>query len=166
MALGILMIGITSSLSLMVVTLAQSRLNQHAVVVANLAREGIEVVRFIRDAKEGLTLPPGNGFDQVFPQVIGDSDTIVVDGFSSEVSQKTVPLVVSTITDCQNCDLFLDQDRYVTSATASALPTPYERLIRLTRVSASEGKVESIVYWRDRKRDHTFVLEDHLFDWR
>ena len=49
-ALGIIIVGVIGSLSLSVVALSSSRESETRVIAANLAREGIEVARNIRDS--------------------------------------------------------------------------------------------------------------------
>jgi len=163
-SLGILLLGLVASVSLMVATIAHSQRNQYAVVVANLAREGIEIVRLVRDTKEATS--SGNGFDDTFPVAIGVSRSVVVDGFSVDLSPDAQPLGVTSINDCTNCDLWLDGGRYVTAPTPTAQPTIYKRLVMVTRVSASEGKVEAVISWKERSASRTLLLEEHLFDWR
>src|SRR3989338_5345228 len=59
-SLGILMLGIGASLTLVTATVSYSKQTESLIVVVNLAREGLEIVRAIRDVGGFDALPGGD----------------------------------------------------------------------------------------------------------
>ena len=149
-SIGILLMGISASLTLITSTIAYSKQTENLVVVVNLAREGIEVVRSIRDVTVFAVLPPGN-------------TSWIVD---RETTSLTIPATYSGGTDihaCTNCVLYLNNNQYrATSGTA----TVYWRLIKINTLSATEKEVVSTMRWTEHGRVHTYTLTTILTDWK
>lgn len=148
-ALGILVLGIITTLTLMTSTIIFSQASEQSIVVVNLAREGIEAARGIRDL---------NGFDALS---VGNK-TVDVDG-DLELENATFD-GEENIENCTNCDLYLNSGRYLHSGSAEQ-KTIFRRLVIISDESANEKKIISQVYWSEHGRAHTFTLEDHLTDW-
>ncbi len=147
-AIGILILGIVSALTLMVRTLNFSQSSEQSVVVVNLAREGIEMVRSIRSTDGFAALNTGS-------KIIDVEGSLSLEDAHFIGDQK--------IENCINCSLYLYNGRYVHNDLGEI--TPFKRLIILADESSSEKKVISQVYWTEHNREHLFSLEDHLTDW-
>lgn len=149
-ALGILMIGVMASLILLISTFNFAERSEQEIVVVNLAREGIEAVRTLRN-NNAVDLFSG-GYD-------GKNFIIDVDenfNLDSEVG-------TSAIQECDQCILYLNNDRYLHNAAGAA--TNFRRMITIEDVSVSEKKVLSKVYWTLKGNSYEFLLETNLTDW-
>ncbi len=149
-SIGILLLGIAASLTLITSTIAYSKQTESLIVVVNLAREGIEVVRSIRDVAGFSVLPPGN-------------TSWIVD---RETTSLTIPATYSGGTDihtCTNCTLYLNNNQYrITAGT----PSLYRRLIKINTLSVTEKEVVSTIRWTEHGRVHTYALTTILTDWK
>lgn len=150
-SLGVLLFGIVTSLTLMTATFSSSKETEQVLVVVNLAREGIELVRNIRDTES-------QGFS-----ALSDGEWIIdADNFLL-----TIPAQFSgseVITNCTNCTLKLSASNKYNHTLGTN--TIFKRMVTITPVSVWEKEIISEVMWQDRGRTHTFLLEDHLTDWR
>lgn len=143
-AIAIISIGLMAGLALMTMTIASSSMGTSQLIAANLAQEGIEVVRNIRDDnwldpeaenwKDGL--PAGSGY------VNWDSNKVKKTGSD---------------------ELHLDVDNRYTHEAGTL--TPFRRHIEITD-AGDYLIVKSIVNWTERGRSHSITLEDHLYNWQ
>ncbi|MEO0076307.1 MAG: hypothetical protein ABIK19_01390 [candidate division WOR-3 bacterium] len=143
-----------------------------------LAREGIELVRAIRDSQwlnPMKVWPYGlddNDSDYDEYWIIDYDDTNLTEAIFSPPNQETVD-------KCTNCQLYLTPSGQYTHSASGNTQTVFKRLIHITNgddlgaicpdPSNSHGcekKVESIVYWTERGRSHQITLESRLTDWR
>jgi len=147
-SLGILLMGIGASLTLMTSAIAFSRQTEDIVVVMNLAREGLELVRGLRDTNGYGTLTEGSW---------------VTDRNSTSLSVAASFSGGSGITACINCGLHLNNGQYLTTP---GTPTPYARYIEITDISPSEKQVSSYMRWTEHGRTHTYTLNTVLTDWQ
>lgn len=117
-------------------------------VATNMAQEGIEVVRALRDkawmdsAPYDRDLPSGDGL------VSWDSDTIIPYDSSSYMK--------------------LDPATGVYSQTVGT-DTIFKRRIDITKVPSPcncEVKVTSEITWLENQNNRVLTVEDHLFDWK
>ncbi len=162
-ALGILVIGIVSAVALMLNTLNFSRNSEKTIVVVNLAREGLEMVRSIRDLNRSLS-ETGEGLaDLGVGAKIVDANYLTGELELSAASFSSG----SEIKNCLNCTLKLYNKRYYHSAPEgeSTTETIFKRMITISEVSANEKKIISEVYWSEKGLEHIFRLEDHLTNW-
>ena len=149
-ALGILITGITVSLSLMTSVIVFSQSSEQMIVVTNLAREGIELVRIIRSTDGFSSLAVGDKIS-VIDYIDGDID--LSNAGSSEIST------------CENCKLYLYNGRYYhNSPPETSEVTQFRRMVIISNVG-SEKKIVSKIYWTERGREHNFKLETILTDW-
>jgi hypothetical protein len=147
-ALGILVLGISSSLALMTSSMAFSSFSEQQVVVVNLAREGIELIRSLRSS---------DGFSS-----LTNGDYVIEADESGNLSLTGVSLVEAGISGCDGCRLYFNNGHY--NHVPSEEVSIYKRLISISD-SDNGKKIISQVYWSERGRDHYFTLEAHLTDW-
>jgi len=171
-ALAILILGIFSVLTMTTSSVVLSQASEQNIVVVNLAREGLELVRGVRDfshyneEQATASLPADvdvffdlNGCFAVdaknFTLRSGPNDTGLNDSDCEE-----------GVFTCDECRLFNDVNtgRYVHGGV-----TGQETVFRRTVKIEPDGtglKVLSKVSWTERGRNHEFVLEDHLTEWQ
>jgi prepilin-type N-terminal cleavage/methylation domain-containing protein len=122
---------------------------RNSLIASNLAQEGAEVTRAIRDANWFAPGPPAysDGLDSCNAgcTVQYDSDAPVVAAFMA------TPLKLDPVTGLY---------QYNTGD-----PTPFSRTITVTTLSAHELRVVSLVTWKERGIDKSSQVEYHLYDW-
>ncbi len=152
-ALSILIVGIVASLSLTQSSLMTSKTNENIVISVNLAREGIELVRAIRDSRS-------MGFSSlVNGEYIIDAD----DNFNLNSSADS-----SDIGQCNNCRLYLLNDKYTHNTSGSQ--TVFKRMVTIsdgTSFSCGGGceKIVTVYVLRDGAPS-PYKLSIHLTNWR
>ena len=147
-AIMILVFGVVPSLAVILTGNAFSSSVRDRLVASNLAQEGMEVVRAIRDA---------NWFDNE-PFDLGLSDGIYRLEWSSD----------ALLPESQNPPL------KVTPAGlynySSGVDTTFRRRIIITRIDPlgcnCELRIITEVTWPERGRTKTVQVESHLFNWR
>jgi type II secretory pathway pseudopilin PulG len=163
-SLGILMLGVGASLTLVTATIAYSKQTESLIVITNLAREGLEVVRAIRDVQGFANLPGATP---------GDNSSWIIDRTTTTFDQSAlspdVPATNATfsggvtIHECTNCTLSINNNQYLmTPGTA----TPFSRLITINTLSAEEKEVISTMRWTEHGRVHTYQLTTVLTNWK
>ncbi|KKQ47281.1 MAG: hypothetical protein UU54_C0005G0017 [Candidatus Yanofskybacteria bacterium GW2011_GWA2_41_22] len=111
---------------------------------ANLAQEGIEIVRAIRDNNWFQSLDFDNNITAGTWRVDWNSDTLIALG--------------------SNPALKINNGLYNYSAGTDSL---FKRTITVTKVNAAELQIVSNVTWTERgNRAKSITAESHLFNWR
>jgi len=149
-ALNILVIGIVASLTLSTSSLRFSQASEQSLVMVSLAREGLEIVRTIRDT-EGLSALPI------------EETNFVVDSLSN-FNLDTAVNVYYQINYCEQCRLYLNTNGVYNHS--NGIRTDYKRLIKVLPVSPTERRAISMVSWEERGRIHQYQLETYFTDWR
>ena len=160
-----MLIGVVAMLTLTVVSLSVSSISKQRVVALNLAREGIEIVRAIRDTgwlQNDQCWNAENDFCGLKNgSWIVDYNTI---GLVEDVN-KTSPDNLDNINNCSNCQLKIDEDNLYNISTGS--PTPFKRMITISKGDfGEEKKVVSQVQWQEHNHSHSIELEVRLTNWR
>jgi len=143
-AVGLIVTGVMGILTLISRSLGFSGLAYNRLVAANLAQEGVEVVRNMRDTNWLNQQTWDNGLSDGTYQVTYASQTL--QGYADQ------PLLLD-----ENTGLF----NYETGKEML-----YKRKIELTHMSRNELRVRVTISWIGRgggKFDT--VIEDHLFNW-
>ena len=177
--------GLFSAVTLIFSNLRLSDRDSDSVVAINLAREGIEQARELRDSN----WLAGNPFDVGMFTVGADytatpnwdgkaaSDQVSFDFTADDFSDESVQVKSSTEAENQG---FLTQNTGV-----AANPTPWKRLITFHPICDAPGgltykndgetcagdptvgvRVESRVFWQRKGQSFERVLYDDLFNWR
>ncbi len=152
-ALGIIMMGVLASLVLMMATFNFAQRNEQEIVIVNLAREGIEIVRAMRNTGS-IDLFDGTYDGQNF---IVDSDA----NFNLDTS--VGESIDYDIDDCSSCSLYISDGRYLHEDTGDI--TIFKRIVRIRNVSGNEKKITSEIRWQHKGQNHDFLLETNFTNW-
>ena len=151
------MMGILGSITLMYTSFNYVQQTENEIVVVNLAREGIELVRAMRNNRDFDLFDPANSYDG---QYIIDIDT--PDLGAAEI-------ITSTLADClTKCKLYLNDGRYVHSDVGpNVSETGIKRLVRIKKgVSDDEKIITCEVSWTVKGKTHNYSLTTHLTNWQ
>jgi len=152
-ALGIIMLGVLASLILLTVTFNFAQRNEQEIVIVNLAREGVEIVRSLRNSGS-IDL-----FDGTY-----DSHNFIVDSDANFNLDTSVGSTIDyDISDCTSCTLYLSGGRYLHEDTGDA--TIFKRIVRIRDVNSNEKKITSEIQWQHKGKTHDFLLETHFTNW-
>lgn len=153
-AFSVISLGVVAVLSLAISSISLSGQSNQKIVSINLAREGIEVVRSIRDSNQ---LDP----ESSWPYGVSSGKYIV--NFDSVVLTSAD---AQNLSDCDNCGISLTNNVYRHSVDPNLT---YKRMIVVTPHAVYPSgavDVESQVSWREHNRLHNFNLKTTLFDLR
>ncbi|MDP2638864.1 MAG: prepilin-type N-terminal cleavage/methylation domain-containing protein [Candidatus Azambacteria bacterium] len=148
-AVGVVMIGFTAVLSLSSTSLFHISSIQDRLIATNLAAEGIEVIRNIRDTN----------------WLQNQSWDLNLSDKNYQAAYNSVPPLLS-YGDIAYRDVFLSIDSNGFYNYGSGAPTKYKRNISITHITSYEIRVVSTVNWKIRNIDYSASVEDHLFDWK
>lgn len=183
-ALGVIITGVISGLTLTTYNLASSSASESRLVAANLAREAIEVIRNKRDSNwlaaalwhSGIINQAGNY------RVITSFDPAAN---SWQTTDQTVDLDA-----CADCQLYYDQASGVFSHNVAGQPTNYKRLASFKEIcwqpeTATETildfgescsdyagadwvgwEIKAEVKWTESSGTHQLNVIDRLYDWK
>ncbi len=145
-ALSILIVGLLGTVTLMVRTLDTSLLTLEKLTAAELAQEGIEIVRNIKDSKV-----ISGEIDSWFNNLSNGSYYVDYDDHQLNriLPGHQVP--------------FLRKDANGFFGYASGPLTPYQREIKIRKISNHHLQVNSIVSWKHKGISFSVNVEDHLY---
>lgn len=181
-ALAVIVTGVISGLTLTVYNLNASVASETKLIASNLAREGIEVIRQIRDSN----WLSGSGWNQGIVDEGSYRLTINFDSVNNEWITVTQDVGID---NCADCLLYLDLDTGVYSHNTEGVQTSYRRLITLREICWQEIlsqevvlddneecsdsalelagiEVESLVKWMEFGGQQQTTVIDRLYDWR
>lgn len=141
----VILIGLVASLALINSSLRLALIAKDELIAANLAQEGIEIVRAIRE-ENWIAGEPALVNNRLFP---GDARVHYLQ--ASLLPYVDTPLLFDASTGFYQYQ--------------SGGETPFRRRIRITQVSPTEIRVVAEVRWATRGLDYSVEVEDHLYDW-
>lgn len=154
MAIFIVLTSLVGIMSLISSINASSSVSSSKLIAANLAQEGIEVVKSIRDLNFNVT----TGWDDWYDSISGTSNYLVQYNDITFRPWQDTPLKYDAQTGLYGYD------------AGVATPFNYKRDIVLTKdpsgTDENEIKVEVIVTWSEHNRPQTLTVEDRLWNWR
>lgn len=145
-AVLIIAMGMVGVLSLVLQNIQVQHINKNNLIASQLAQEGLELVRNIRDDN----WLDGNDYDL---GIIGDGDYAI-----------DYSIGVSDVDGINNAALNINASGFYTHGAGDA--TPFYRLITVDDSSAEHLKVECKVRWSERNRTHDYTATTLLYDWR
>ena len=181
-ALAVILTGVISGLTLTAYNLNASASSEARLIAANLAREGLEVVRQLRDSN----WLAGNPWYQ---DIVEEGEYRFTVEFDPESNLWATVAQAESLADCDLCFLYLDETNGVYSHNAAGALTRYQRLLVKREICwdptvASEAlleegeecvdygaplvgwQVESQVAWTDSSGSNAITLTDKIYDWR
>ncbi len=179
-AIAIILTGLIGALALTISNLSGTQESNTRVVASNLAREGIDVVRNIRDTNwlKNLTWDAGLYFG---------TDYTAIAVFNPTLNQWQLNFSPNNIDDAAAKLYRLENNLYIQDISPpEGVETLYSRLLTLdpicfnslTRVETISGgscglgeekigiRVKSEVTWIESGRSHKITLEDRLYNWK
>ncbi|MBU4217108.1 prepilin-type N-terminal cleavage/methylation domain-containing protein [Candidatus Parcubacteria bacterium] len=147
-AIGIVSVGMMGVLSLMTRNVLTQTLNKNNLIASMLAQEGLELVREVRDTN--WLIDPPVSFDDGIPA----TSTIDFYGFESTGQDFS-----SSATD-------IKMDEYGFYGHTGATSTIFKRLITVSRTNPEFINVKSTVRWSQSGKNHDYIAETLLYDWR
>jgi prepilin-type N-terminal cleavage/methylation domain-containing protein len=160
-ALGLVGMGLLGVLALALQNTQVETINRDYLIAANLAQEGIEIVRNIRD-KNWLDLNPGITWDNRIYNITDQTYTVNYKG--------TIVTAANTINDAA-ARLYTEPPPagfYTSTSTGLNTPSKFYRLItvNLNPINPDELKVNCEIKWTERGRTHNYVVDTLLYNWR
>lgn len=189
-AISIILVGVVSTLTLAMTSIRGGSISKMQVTASNLAREGAEITRNLRDSnnlaieanEEGYTWDQGleGHSSQHAARLILDDSTMT---WSLDPLNGNVEDCLKEDGDCQ---LYVKNGLYQHDDLKEGTPVPYYRLIYLHLICIDENYIESIVKsgnncgskekagiqvisevrWTERGHVHSAALEDRIYNWR
>jgi prepilin-type N-terminal cleavage/methylation domain-containing protein len=120
---------------------------RNSLIASNLAQEGAEITRAMRDANWFASVPFQTGLD-------------VCSAGCAVQFDSTVPITGALVASPLRLDPVTGLYQYSTGN-----PTLFTRSVTVTAVSPQELRVVSLVTWRERGIDKSSEVEYHLYDW-
>ncbi len=146
-AIFIIIIGITGAVNLISHNISSIIVSRSQVIAVNLAQEGLEIVRAIRDTNW-----------------LEDADwNVGLDTCSAgcRIQYNSIGLLTLDSNPVLNID---SNGLYLYDITKPE--TLFRRKITITTISATEIKVVSEVTWSERGRSFVISAEERLYDWK
>lgn len=171
-AIGVMLIVIIAILGLTVSSIAGQKENEQQVVANNLAREGVELVRNIRDSNWlNESVDWDEGIDGNSHGIIDVKDSFI-DYDSSLLSRLYIDSEGLYLHDPDDPTGRLSPFSRIVTTQSICLPNLLEDAVRATRLGCLTGelkvgiKVTSRVNWRDSGRPKSVFFESLLYDWK
>ncbi|MFC1686560.1 hypothetical protein ACFLZS_01365 [Patescibacteria group bacterium] len=157
-AIGVIVVGLVGVMALVVSAVAAGRISKEIVTATNLGREGIEVVREIRDSnwmqEESWT-----------KEIIGGGNVRYARAnFNAKKNQWELESATSTDLFDNEYKLYFS-DYY--SHDSSGDETSYYRMIEIQKdiAEADQLIIKSHIGWLEQGKEKEIILEDVLTDW-
>jgi len=192
----IIIVGLSGTLSLLIFSFGAVQESESRVMAANFAREGIEMVRNIRDTDwlEGCPNPdePENCkyWNSSLASNTNPTDYTAIAKFNPSDMTWTLEFSPETINDPET-ELYRDADSQlaIQAVTLPDLPenftvkTGYRRLLTLNPICADGSvatspsscdvnndqigiDIQSHVRWADRGHERNLIVEEKIYNWR
>ncbi len=149
----IISIGLIGVLSLVTQNIQVKNFNEDVLVASQLAQEGLELTRNIRDENWVEVEWFGNGL-----VIEGGSNTITIYFDGVDVS-------ITSVTDINSelAKLKKDNGFYI---HGEGEETIFSRVIEINNTDINSFTVSSIVQWSSRGKTHQYQADTILYDWR
>ncbi len=163
-AIFFLTVGIGGAFTVIQRTVGLSYINASRLVAANLAQEGIEIVRNIRDTNwiEGEDWDKGIGIQYTGTPL----DSVY---YEVQYNDKEADIVVC-VTPCDYNDmrfLNIDEDSFYSYKDSGIYTTTkFKRKIAISDKDSDKLKVTVIVEWQERGTTHNFTAQEYLYNWK
>lgn len=169
-AIGIILVGVLGTIALVIANMQAARQGIDRVTAANLAREGLEVVRNMRDGNWLQSKTSSSDWTTGF---IGQAND-AIPAFNSTTFQWSLDFTIDgqpDLTTAPGAQVFqMDDDShlFLQPQQGVSVATPYYRIIEFTpSLGGDDNKLGIVarVEWKERGVKHKVILEDHLTNW-
>ena len=143
-AIFVIIIGITGAMNLINFTISSVAISKSQTIAVNLAQEGMEIVRSIRDSNW-------------LEDIVWDSGLVAGD-YRVQYDNNSLLLFSGNPVLKINSNGFYQYD--------SGTDTRFKRKMTISDVSANEIKVVSEVTWDERGKSYDTSAETRLYDWK
>lgn len=147
-AIAILVTAVVGPLTLASSSIKASSLAKNNLIAANLAQEGVELIK----NRRANNIFGGQGWLSGFDSCFGASGC-------------TIDAVTFEVGPCGASCPKLNIDESGLHSYSDGTPTMFTRKINIESVSASEVKIKSSVMWLERFGEHRFELEAYMLNW-
>lgn len=146
--LFVVSMGLIGVLSLIVQSVQVRYINKNAMIAYQLAQEGVELMRHVRDTN----------WRQSEPWLFGmGTGQYCID------YENVIPIP----TTGQGCRLYIDQNGfYDHTQEAEDTSTDFFRRMDVNAIATTSAQVISVISWKDHGQDYSYRLETMLYDWR
>lgn len=150
-AISVIVTGVIAGLTLTTHNLNVSYFSEKNLIAANLAREGLEAVRQIRDSNWLANAP--------FESGLTDNGYKITVGLDEEDGRFIVAWQNTDIGNCDDCSLYINADSGVYSHDGSGLRTPFRQMIYFKEICwQDELQEETVLDYADSCQDHLLEL--------
>lgn len=159
----IITMGLLGLMSLVTQNIQTQYVNKFTIIASELAQEGLELARNIRDDNW-----KDESIDWKADVFQGNNQKYTID--YRVKNDRNIINKVDTITD-QDARLYINPDGFYQhylsgSAPANAQTTPFYRIIEVTKEQDISLTVKCTIYWTERGKDHTYIAETKLYNWK
>jgi len=159
----IISIGLIGIYSLISQNIKVKYINSNTLIAVQLAQEGIELTRNIRD-NNWLTM-------DISGNPIPYYSNIATQNGNKKFNINYDLTLTSGITniDDAGCSLYINSSNglYTSSSTAPNIKTMFNRMIETNNFDTSSStEVISTIQWKDKGRKLTYTIKTILYDWR
>ncbi len=146
--LFVVSLGMVGVLTLIVQNIQSQQFNRQNIIAYQLAQEGIELIRNVRDSNWLIEADWNENLDAgIYYMDYNDS--------------------IPTVANAGAATFYLDADGFYSHDVSTAVATSsYTRSITLVDHGTSSLQVISRVNWADRNKTFSYILETILYDWR
>ncbi len=166
-ALGMIVTALVTILTLTFSGISSTRASLNQMIAIELAREGIEVARGVRDSNWLRDVDWQDGL------IKSGGDNTAIPVFSPEQNVWTIDFQVNSISDSTARVFQRSNGLYLqsTETVSNTVATPFSRLlhIELKRIPSMAGEklvVASRVRWQEKGRFRQVEVVQELFDWK
>ncbi|SRR6056297_3546610 len=153
-SMTIISVGMLGVLALINQNIKVEDLDKNKILASQLAQEGLEVVRNVRDYNWLIHTTPT---DEWKDGIIHDGDYTV--DYRSNVNDTPDSISASSTRLYRNSQGFYDHD-------SDGEPTSFSRIIRIDSESSASTSVTCLVQWKDRGNTYEYVADTVLYNWR
>lgn len=162
----IIALSLSGIMSLVVQNMQVEYINKNMLMASQLAQEGLELVRNVRDANwlSGTNWRTGDS--------PGTDVDITQDNHYSiswDYSGGAIKIYDADEINDSLTRLYMDNSgfyRHYSTPPANATSTAFSRLITVDSVTNSSTTISCIVQWRIRNNTHRYSAQTVLYDWR
>lgn len=162
-AISIIAVGIIGVVSLVLQAIQVQYINKNALIASQLAQEGMEIVRNIRD--ENWLIANQNYYEYIAqPGVTMNYAVDIFDVDGSTPSLQNVTGINDANTNLKKCeDYFYHENSYPCSTPT---PTIFKRMIT-TNLNSLDDYIEVVclIQWLDRGKSYQFTTKELLYNW-